>query len=199
MAITKLTGSRAILGGAVILSSPQIYSNLSTSSTSQTKFYGTPEVEATATDATRGGIKLGGATMFIKQIPFTSASWTTSVTTNFDTGWDLPAKSVLTDAFFDITTVASSLTLTAGTNGDPNGFLTGIATTPVGVKAGALEEGAVTYGVLFLDDISTASVANAKINYTNGSSAVSIAIGRSATDVSMAAVGNLYLTYIVAE
>jgi hypothetical protein len=199
MGYQKLTGSQAILGGAVILNSPIIYSNLTTSSTSQTKFYGTPQIEATTTDASRGGIKFGGATHFIKQIPFTSASWTTAVTTNFDTTWDLPAKSVVTDVFFDITTVASSLTLTAGTNGDPNGFLTAIPTTPVGVKVGGLLAAGQLYGALLTDQLCTTIAAEGKINYTTGSSAVSVAIGRSATNLDMSVVGNLYITYIVAE
>jgi hypothetical protein len=193
MGYQKLTGSKAILGGAVILTSPTIYTNLSTS-TSSMKIYGTPAIYASATDLTKGGITLGGATRYIKKIAFTSASWTTSVTTNFNTTFQIPTSGVVTDAWFQLTSPASSLTLTAGTTGDPNGFLTGI--TGSGVQVGALTGGAVTYGILLTDYTwATSSVAAAKVNYAPGA-AVNVAIGRSATNLTMPA-GNLFIEYIV--
>ena len=193
MGIQKLTGARAILGGSIILTAPTIYTNLSTSSSSM-KIYGTPVINASATDATKGGITLGGATRYIKKVAFTSASWTTSVTTNFDTGVDIPSSGVVTDAWFQLTSPASSITITAGINGTPAGFLTGI--TGSGVQVGALTAGSVTYGSLLVDQLCTTIPAKARVNYTNATSDVSVAIGRSATNLTLPA-GNLFIEYIV--
>jgi hypothetical protein len=209
MGYQKLTGAQAILGGAVILTSPTIYTNLSTS-TSSMKIYGAPIIYASSTDTAdgriqvgggltsstseaRGGISLGGATKYVKKIPFTSASWTTSVTTNFNTAFQLPASSFVTDAWFHLTSPASSLTITAGTTGDPNGFLTGI--TGTGVQVGVLTAGSQTYGVLLYNQITTTIAADARVNYAPGA-AVNVAIGRSATNLTMPA-GNLFIEYIV--
>lgn len=172
----KLTGSQAILGGAVILSEPVVYKSSS--------------------DTNTGGITLGRVTRYILKIPFTGASWTTSVTTNFDTGKDIPAGSIVTDAWFDITTVGTSGTLTAGTNLDPDGFLTGIGIQTAAPQIGSVAAGGVTYGALLTDLLNTTSAAYAKVNYV-ATSAKSIAIGRSATTLTAGMAGNLYIEYTV--
>lgn len=194
MGYQKLTGSKAILGGAVILTAPTIYTNLSTA-TSSMKIYGTPAIYSSSTTAglTKGGITLGGATRYVKKIAFTSANWTTSVSTNFNTTIQIPTSGVVTDAWFQLTSPASSLTLTAGTTGDPDGFLVGI--TGTGVQVGALTAGAVTYGALLTDQLCTTIPAKARVNYAPAA-AVNVAIGRSATNLTMPA-GNLFIEYTV--
>lgn len=197
MGYNKLTGAQAILGGAVILTSPTIYTNLSTA-TSSMKIYGTPVINASATDATKAGITYGGATRYIKKIAFTggtsSQSWTTSVTCNFNTGFQLPTSALVTDAWFQITTIGSSITLTAGTTADPNGFLTGMSPA-MGVQAGSLTAGAITYGVLLADQLTTTIPAWGKVNYAP-QAAVWVSIGRSATNLTNPS-GNLFIEYIV--
>lgn len=190
MGYNKLTGSQAIFGAIA--------------ATSSLKFVGDVRVESATTDATLGGIKLGGATAYIRQVPFTNASWTTSVTTNFNAARLLPAKAIVTDAYVDITAKAtvgtSNITLTAGTTGDPNGFLVGIATTAVGTKGGSLATGAITYGALLVETLlPTCGTIKVRRDHHVGATAQNIAIGRSSTKHTAALAGNLYITYIVPE
>ena len=196
MGYQKLTGSKAVLGGAVILTSPTIYTNLSTS-TSSMKIYGAPVLYASSTDTTKGGITLGGATRHIKKIAFAAANWqTTTVTSSFATGFTLPASAIVTDAWMQITTVGSSITISAGTTSDKVGFLTGMATTPAGVHVGTMDNGGVTYGTHFIAySWSTSDVAPTKTNYAPRATK-EVYIGRSATNLEMPA-GNLFIEYIV--
>jgi len=196
MGYQKLTGAKAILGGAVVLTSPTIYANLSTS-TSGFKIYGTPTINASATDATKGGISLGGATRYIKKIAFTAANLqNTSNTTSYHTGWAIPTSGVVTDAWFQITSVGSSVTLRAGTTGAVTGFLTGVATTPAGVHVGTIDNGGVTYGTLLTGYAwSTCDIVPARVNYAPRALKY-VHIGRSATNLELPA-GNLFIEYIV--
>jgi hypothetical protein len=201
MAYEKLSGNQVILGGAVIHSSPTIYSGnyniLTTSSTGVFKIYGEPAIENTTTDKTVGGIKIAGVRHITQKCPFTYASFqTTTVTTNFDTGKDIPAGAVVTDAWFDILTVGTSGTITAGTELDPNGFLTGINIQTATARVGEVVAGGVTYGALLVDQATTTIAAVAKVNYV-ATSAKNIMIGRSATTLTAAVVGDLYVHYMV--
>ena len=198
MAFNKITGSQAILGGATILTAPTIYGAptalTTTASTGVTKIYGVPEIEETTTDSTLGGIKLGGCTQYIRQIALNNAGW---ASTNYNAEVLIPAGAVVTDAMFDVTTVSSSLTLTFGTTGDPNGFLLGIATDSLGSQSGVLTAGSETYGDLLVDKLCTTIDALGRVNYDVGETAVNVAVGRSATDLDQSVEGNLYITYIV--
>ena len=210
MGYTKLTGSKAILGGAVILTSPTIYSNLSTS-TSSFKIYGVPYVYTSTTDTAtgrvqvggtgttsslKGGISFGGVTRYIKKIPFTSAKWTTSVTTSFNTGWAIPSSATVHDVWFHITTVGSSIALKAGTTGTSTGFIKTAASTPAGTKRATVDNAGVTYGSHFMVYTwSTCDVAGVKEPYVPGA-AKNVSIGRSATNLAMPA-GSLFIEYTV--
>lgn len=200
MAFSKITGNQAILGGATILSAPTIYAaayGLTTASTGVFNIYGVPVIENTTTNATLGGIKKGGLSEYVLQVPFTGAQVVGS--TNYNTTYQIPAEAVVRDVFVDITTIASSLALTVGTTGDPNGFFSSVATTPVGPKVGVLTAGAVTFGDLLVDQLNTTIPSKARVDYSVGASAVNVAIGRSATDLDQSVVGNIYITYVVPE
>jgi len=205
MAHTKITGSQAILGGVDILSAPTIYGAgsynlLSTSSTGVFRIYGEPAVEATTTDKSVASIKFAGLRHFVQKCPFSYSSLqTTTITTNFDTGKDIPAGAVVTDAWFDILTVGTSGTITAGTELAPAGFLTGIGIQVATAAVGSLTATAAaqTYGTLFTDTVSkTSSVPSAKVNYV-ATNAKNIMIGRSATTLTAGLVGDLYVHYML--
>jgi len=207
MAITKISGNQVTLGGAIILTAPTIYAagsynKLTTSSTGKFKIYGEPAIEQTTTDKTVGSIKIGGLRYFTQKIPFTITSFLTTTLTckAFDTGKDIPANAVVTDAWFDIhTAVSTGVRITAGTELDPNGFLNGIAVQVATAKLGEVTANtSETYGVLFLDAGSPTSGNNylSKVNYVS-TGARNIFIGRSATTLKTNLVADLYVHYML--
>ncbi|MHA2086235.1 MAG: hypothetical protein ACXABD_21030 [Candidatus Thorarchaeota archaeon] len=201
MATHKLSGNQVILGGATILSAPTIYASayslLSTSSTGVFKIYGEPAIENTTTDKQVASIKLAGLRHYIQKVPFTFANFqTTTITTNFDSGKDVPAGAMVKDAWFDILTVGTSGTITAGTDVDPNGFLTGIGIQTATAQVGSVTAGSVTYGALLVDKATTTIGSWAKVNYV-ATGAKNIMIGRSATTLTAGLVGDLYIEYVL--
>ena len=108
-----------------------------------------------------------------------------------DTGWDLPAKALLLDAWVEATTAEATGTtktldvglLSSESGGDADGFLDGIEVSATGVKLAVLTKGAETVGVLHkytITDNGTAthpqrrvhnaqSVTARSISYTSGS------------------------------
>ena len=90
---------------------------------------------------------------------------TTLTNAEIDTGWDLPAKAVVLDAWVNVTTLEATGTtktidvglLSGESGGDTDGFLDGISTaTPASLKKGAVTvSGGVysanTFGVLLSD------------------------------------------------
>lgn len=203
MAKHKLSGNEVILGGANILTAPTIYAAgsynlLTTSSTGVFKIYGVPVIENTTTDKQVAEIKKAGLRYITQKCPFTFASWTTALTsdTDFDTGKDIPAGGIVKDAWFDIHTAATSGTLTAGTDLDPDGFLTGINPQTAVPVVGALTAGAVTFGALLVDQLNTTIPSKARVDYI-ATSAKNIMIGRSATTVTGAVVADLYVEYVL--
>lgn len=202
MAYTKLTGNQAVLGGAVLHSSPTIYAAgsynlLSTSSTGVFRIYGEPAIENTTTDKSVGSIKFAGLRYITQKCPFSFTNFqTTTITTNYDTGKDIPAGAIVKNAWFDILTVGTSGTISAGTELDPNGFLTGIGIQTATAQVGSLTAGAVTIGALFVDQLNTTIPSKAKVDYV-ATNAKNIVIGRSATTLTAGIVGDLYIDYVV--
>ena len=207
MAYQKLSGNQVILGGAVILTAPTIYAagsynKLATSSTGVFKIYGVPAIENTTPDAKLGGLKKAGLTEYVLKIPFAGTSFATTTLTSaaFDTGKDIPAGAIVTDAWFDIHTVGTSGTIHAGTHLDVNGLLISIPIQVASPVVGTLTATSAgqTYGALFTNTVSpTSAVASAKVNYVATSVAQSVMIGRSATTAGTdALVGDLYVHYM---
>lgn len=177
MGYQKLTGSKAILGSVAL--------------TSTLKFVGDElRVEAASTDATKGGIKLGAFTIFVKKIPLTG-SGLTATTSLTDTDWDAPYGSIIEDVFVVTQTAASSATNTidVGIAGDPDGLL---------VDAQAVTTFTPTYanyGALLL---SATTTFKARVPYYTGASTTrSITVTRSSTTFTATWVGNLYIRYAV--
>jgi len=181
MAYNKLTGSQAILGGAVILNTPTVY--------------GTPVVENATTDATLGGIKLGGATLYIKQIPFTgvSLSATTSLT---DTGWDIPYGAVVEDAWIDVITKATSGTVSVGVGGSTANLIAATACT-TDAAAYAFQP-VLDVDSVFINATTTLRV-RVPYSVSKATTARSVTITRSTTEFTSAFSANLYIKYIVPE
>ena len=83
-----------------------------------------------------------------------------------DTGFDIPAKCRVLDVFVDVTAAevtGATKTLDVGlksgeAGGDADGFLDGIAATPVGMKKGTLVSTGQTLGVLMRVDEDGAGV-----------------------------------------
>ena len=185
MGYSKLTGAQAILGGVIVLESPTFLGKTS---------------DAIANRANVGTFKRAGLYDTVIKIPFTGASFaTTTITTSFDTTRDIPAGAVVTDAWFDIHTVGTSGSITAGTDLDPDGFLKGIGVQTAVPVVGKLDlPTSVTYGALFTDSISaTSSLQGTKVNYV-ATSAKSVRIGRSATTAGVSTVvGDLYIHFML--
>lgn len=111
--------------------------------------------------ATRGALRVGellndqNANVKIKRLPVTALT-----TGEKDTGWDLPARSVVRRVWVDVKTAeatAATKTIDVGllsseSGGDADGFLDGVATTPVGVRKGTLLNSGQTLGALLRVD-----------------------------------------------
>ena len=177
--ITRGTALLGAIGGTVTLPSSH-------------RFYGDLKVHAASTDATKGGIKLGGMTQYIKKIHL-SAAWVNGGTTNQrDTGWDLPARSIVEDVWLQTITAATSATntLTVGIQGTANGFLAAVTPTSAFTPTNT-----ATYGTL-LKSRSTTYECRVPY-YANSSTSMSVVVGRSATTFSATWVGDLFIKYYV--
>jgi hypothetical protein len=181
MAINKITGSRAKLGG--------IAGNVDLPTCAW--FNGIVRARVASTDSTRGGIQLGGMAMYIKKIAI-AADWVNGGTTNErDTGWDLPSFSIVEDVWLQTITAATSATntLNVGIQGTIQGFLK--AVTPTSAWTPGLE----TQGSL-LQNQST-NFGGRISYYANSATSKSVKVGRSATVFSSTWTGNLYIKYFV--
>lgn len=197
MAYTKITGNQAILAGAVLHSSPTIYAagsynKLSTSSTGTFQIYGVPDINNTTTDATLGGINLGGMTQYIKKIHLAAAAVNSDTTNEYGTSWNMPYGSIIEDVFMcTITRAASNTnTLTVGISGDIDGFLVGV--TPTSAWTPVL----ASYGTL-LRAAGTSDLTARVPYYSKSSTTVEVKIGRSATTFSATWTGDLFIKYLV--
>lgn len=102
-------------------------------------------VTATAAELNESDLSGVGAMVKLKVLPLTIVA----VDTETDTGWDLPAKSLILDVWLDVTTeetTGTTKTVDIGTltgdSGDPNGFCADISV----VAAGRINAEAVISG-----------------------------------------------------
>lgn len=102
-------------------------------------------------------LSVNGAVVKTKVLPITLVASTSEQ----DTGWDLPTKAVVLNAFVDVTTLEATGTtktvdvglLSSETNGDADGFLDGVSVAAAGVKQGSLVAGSVTRGLLLRETV----------------------------------------------
>lgn len=188
MAINKITGSRALLGG--------IAGNVDLPTCSW--FNGTMRVRQASTDSTRGHIQLGGMAMVIKKIALAAGAVNSGTTNIYDTTYDLPRFAVVEDVFLQTITAAASATNTlsvglAGASSAITYMMTGITPTS------AFTPSAVNYragGNSVLVSESTTYWYRVPY-YTNSATTLDIVIARSATVFSATWTGNLYIKYYV--
>jgi hypothetical protein len=192
MAIQKLTGNRAQLGG--IAGNIQL-NNANLNWTTSSYIYGTLRVQdaSSSVGQTRGGIQLGGMGLYIKKIALT-ADWLNGGTTSQrDTGWDLPRFSIVEDVWMQTITAAASATNTmnVGLQGAAQTFLT--AVTPVSSFTPGVEtyRGGGNGGL-----VAETTTFWYRVPYpVNTATSLSVIVTRSATVFSATWVGNLYIKY----
>lgn len=88
-----------------------------------------------------GGVNMDGASLKIKRLSITS----TPTGSEQDTGWDLPANSIVLDVFVNVTTAEATGTtktldvglLSSESGGDADGFLDGVSVASTGIVRGA--------------------------------------------------------------
>lgn len=119
---------------------------------------------ATATELnTIADLSVNGAVVKTKVLPITRVASAAEQ----DTGWDLPAKAVVLDAYVDVTTLEATGTtktvdvglLSSETNGDADGFLDGVSVAAAGVKVSSLVAGSVTRGLLLKETVTGSGAA----------------------------------------
>ena len=94
----------------------------------------------------------GGSSLRVKRLDIVA----TPTGAEQDTGWDLPAKSLVLDVWIDVTTAEATGTtktldvglLSSESGGDADGFLDGVSVAATGVKKGTLLNTGQTLGAL---------------------------------------------------
>jgi hypothetical protein len=107
--------------------------------------------------------KLAAATKFINK---TAVIHCDAQTAETQTNFTLPTNAIVKDIFLNVITVDATQTVdvgTAGTSNDPDGYLDAASLATAGLVKGILSDGAITLGVLLLDETGTgADVAYAR-------------------------------------
>lgn len=188
MAINKITGSRALLGG--------IAGNVDLPTCSW--FNGTMRVRQASTDSTRGAIQLGGMALTVKKIALAAAAVNGGTTTIYDTSYDLPRFSIVEDVWMQTITAAASATNTlsvglAGASSAITYLMTGI--TPTSAFTPGVENYRVGGNGQLVSE--TTNFWYRVPYYTNSATTLDIVIARSATVFSATWTGNLYIKYYV--
>lgn len=119
--------------------------------------------------------------------------------TEQDTGWNLPAKAIVLNAYVDVTTADASQTIDVGTavgeSGDPNGWLAAASVNGTGLVKGVLTAGGVTKGALLLEtvtDSNTDTLNAATEDIVSGGKSV-VYTGSDTTNTMR---GSIYIVYI---
>lgn len=113
-------GARNVIGGSLdVVSGGEI----DFESGSAVKIAGTA-ITATAAEVNSLDISAVGALVKVKKIHVAAGDWSAET----DSGWDLPAKSLVLDVFLDVTTGQAGKTVSVGTlsteaGGDADGFV----------------------------------------------------------------------------
>ena len=108
-----------------------------------------------------------------------------AATTVNDTGYNMPAKAVVLEAFLDVTTLeATGATktvdvgfLNAGESGDEDGLLDGASVAAAGLIGPSLANGAVTRGALLREDEDGAGAYVPSRDYTAGTRSITYTLG----------------------
>lgn len=154
-----------------------------------------------------------GAQWRVKKIAITTKDGN-----EIDTGWDLPAKSIVYDVYVDVTTAEATGTtktidvglLSSESGGDADGFLDGVVTSAIKVVGGSVtytDGGSQNYisahtlgvllyeGLLGADGAGTAGTINRRAHLASSVTAksVSYTVGSAATEL----VGNIYIVYLL--
>ena len=180
MGYQKLTGSQAILGGAV-LSSPTIYG--------LPLFY--DSLTSAGTTVSQGGVQVGKMKFYVKRLTISGATMT--LTTSYtDTGWDIPFGAIIDDVWVDTRIAATSAGHTLGVG-------IGTASTPSTLLSawGGVEKFTPTnvagIGTLLK---SRSTTYEARVSYnTQASTERSISYTRDATTFTPTYSGNMYIQY----
>lgn len=123
-----------------------------------------------------------------------------AATTENDTGYDLPAKSIVKNVWMDITTAPTAGTsklIDVGTDGsgsnDPDGFLDGVSIASTGLAKGTLLNTGQTLGVLLAVDEDGAGALVPEPDISSGGE--SITYSYSAADIAGQA-GNIVIEFV---
>lgn len=152
-------------------------------------------VTSTAAELNTLDLSAVGALVKVKEI---------EISANFDnteqsTGWDLPAKAVVIDCWFDVATADTSQTIDIGTatadSGDPDGFLDGASVNGTGIQKGVLTAGGVTMGALFRETVTDSGTETLSAK-TTAVSQGGKTIVYTGSDTTNTVRGSIYIMYV---
>lgn len=119
--------------------------------------------------------------------------------TEQDSGYELPAKAIVLDAWVEVTTADTGETLDVGTDGsgsnDPDGFLDGVSVATTGLVKGTLLSSGQTRGALLRADESGSGGLVPEFNVTSGGETITYT-GSAATNTFR---GSIIILYIEVE
>lgn len=123
-------GARNVIGGSLDVVSG---GDLDIESGASVKIAGTA-ITATAAEVNALDISAVGALVKVKKIHVAAGDWSAET----DSGWDLPAKSLVLDVFLDVTTLEAAKTVSVGTKsseagGDADGFIVTASLAATGI------------------------------------------------------------------
>jgi len=163
-------------------------------------------VTATAAELNAIDISAVGALVKVKKIAVAAGDWSTET----DSTWDLPAKSLVLDVFIDVTTTQGGKTVDVGllsseAGGDANGFIAaaslataGIVRPGVVLDVGSAYFDTTTRGVLLRHFVQGANADDRGLYATmpHASTAVTAKSVSYTTSTAITAVFNIYIVYV---
>lgn len=161
---------------------------------------------ATAAEINTIDLSAVGALVKVKKIAVAAGDWSSET----DSGWDLPAKSLVLDVFIDVTTLQSGKTVDVGllsseSGGDANGFIAAASLAAAGiVRPGYALDGGSAYfntatrGALLAKLIQGAGTDDRGLyaEFPHPSTAVTAKSVTYTTSTAVTAVFNIYIVYV---